>query len=204
MRSTVSQFGLIFRVSFIALALTLASSCGLFGPKDETAAATKLIQEANQDLTKIKELYNENEGDLEKEGKRSLLKKALEANDAEQVKKISDDVNYIIVDGMNYARSAIEKIQQAQDMEINSDYREYLRLKETALQKQIDAFEQYRQAARALRDNYDPKNDALRVRVKTEFDERSDKYRELMEQARDYSSQANELAKDAIRRNARQ
>ena len=202
MRSTVSQFGLIFRVSFIALALTLASSCGLFGPKDETAA--KLIQEANQDLTKIKELYNENEGDLEKEGKRSLLKKALEANDAEQVKKISDDVNYIIVDGMNYARSAIEKIQQAQDMEINSDYREYLRLKETALQKQIDAFEQYRQAARALRDNYDPKNDALRVRVKTEFDERSDKYRELMEQARDYSSQANELAKDAIRRNARQ
>lgn len=204
MRSTVSQFGLIFRVSFIALALTLASACGLFGPKDETAAARKLIQEANQDLTKIKELYNENEGDLEKEGKRSLLKKALEANDAEQVKKISDDVNYIIVDGMNYARSAIEKIQQAQDMEINSDYREYLRLKETALQKQIDAFEQYRQAARALRDNYDPKNDALRVRVKTEFDERSDKYRELMEQARDYSSQANELAKDAIRRNARQ
>jgi hypothetical protein len=204
MRSSLSQFGLIFRVSFIALALTLASSCGLFGPKDETAAAAKLIQEANQDLTKIKELYNENEGDLEKEGKRSLLKKALEANNAEQVKKISDDVNYIIVDGMNYARSAIEKIQQAQDMEINSDYREYLRLKETALQKQIDAFEQYRQAARALRDNYDPKNDALRVRVKTEFDERSDKYRELMEQARDYSSQANELAKDAIRRNARQ
>jgi hypothetical protein len=204
MRSTVSQFGLIFRVSFIALALTIASSCGLFGPKDETAAAAKLIQEANQDLTKIKELYNENEGDLEKEGKRSLLKKALEAYDAEQVKKISDDVNYIIVDGMNYARSAIEKIQQAQDMEINSDYKEYLRLKETALQKQVDAFEQYRQAARALRDNYDPKNEALRARVKNEFDERSDKYRELMEQARDHSSQANELAKDAIRRNARQ
>ena len=204
MRSTVSQFGLIFRVSFIALALTIASSCGLFGPKDETAAAAKLIQEANQDLTKIKELYNENEGDLEKEGKRSLLKKALEAYDAEQVKKISDDVNYIIVDGMNYARSAIEKIQQAQDMEINSDYKEYLRLKETALQKQVDAFEQYRQAARALRDNYDPKNEALRARVKNEFDERSDKYRELMEQARDHSSQANELAKDAIRRNAKQ
>ena len=40
--------------------------------------------------------------------------------------------------------------------------------------------------------------------MKTEFDERSDKYRELMEQARDHSSQANELAKDAIRRNAKQ
>ena len=169
MRSSLSQFGLIFRVPVMAIALTLAASCGLVGPKDETADAAKLVQDANKDLTKIKELYNENEGDLEKEGKRSLLKKALEANDAEQVKKISDDVNYIIVDGMNYARSAIEKIQQAQDMEINSDYKEYLRLKETALQKQVDAFEQYRQAARALRDNYDPKNDALRVRVKNEF-----------------------------------
>ena len=204
MRSSVSQYKLLERVSLITIVLVIASSCGLVGPKDETADAAKLVQEANKDLTKIKELYNENEGDDEKEGKRSLLKKALEANDAEQVKKISDDVNYIIVDGMNYARSAIEKIQQAQDMEINPDYKEYLRLKEAALQKQVDAFEQYRQAARALRDNYDPKNEALRARVKTEFDERSDKYRELMEQARDHSSQANELAKDAIRRNAKQ
>jgi len=204
MRSSISQLKLLIRFSLIVVTLVIASSCGLIGPKDETAEAAKLVQEANKDLTKIKELYNENEGDDEKEGKRSLLKKALEANDAEQVKKISDDVNYIIVDGMNYARSAIEKIQQAQDMEINPDYKEYLRLKEAALQKQVDAFEQYRQAARALRDNYDPKNEALRARVKTEFDERSDKYRELMEQARDHSSQANELAKDAIRRNAKQ
>src|SRR5215203_3652269 len=202
MRSSVSQYKLLERVSLITIVLVIASSCGLVGPKDETADAAKLVQEANKDLTKIKELYNENEGDDEKEGKRSLLKKALEANDAEQVRKISDDVNYIIVDGMNYARSAIEKIQQGQDMEINPDYKEYLRLKEAGLQKQVDAFEQYRQAARALRDNYDPKNEALRARVKTEFDERSDKYRELMEQARDHSSQANELAKDAIRRQA--
>jgi len=199
-----SQSNFHARAFIIVIVFTFASSCGLFGPKDETAAAAKLVQEANQDLTKIKQLYQDNEGDLEKEGKRSLLKKALEANDAVQVKKISDDVNFLIVDGMNYARSAVEKIQQAQDMEINSDYKEYLSLKEMALKKQIDAFEQYRQAARALRDNYDPKNEALRAKVKTEFDERSDKYRELMEQARDHSSQANELAKDAIRRNAQQ
>ena len=116
MRSSISQLKLLIRFSLIVVTLVIASSCGLIGPKDETAEAAKLVQEANKDLTKIKELYNENEGDDEKEGKRSLLKKALEANDAEQVKKISDDVNYIIVDGMNYARSAIEKIQQAQDM----------------------------------------------------------------------------------------
>lgn len=178
----------------------MLGGCGLFGPKDETAEAAALVQEANQELQKIKELYDENEGDGEKPGKRAQLKQALEANDAEQVRKISDDVVYIIGDGMNYAKSAIEKIQQAQDLNTNDDYKEYLRLKEMALSKQVEAFENYRQAARSLRDNYDPKNEALRAKVKIEFEDRSDKYRELMEKARDYSSQANELRKDAIRR----
>lgn len=179
-------------------------SGGLFGPKDETEEAAKLVSEANQELTKIKKLYSENEGDDEQLGKRQQLKKALEANDAEQVKKIADDVVYLINDGMDYAKSAIEKLQKAQDLNINPDYKEYLRLKEMALTKQVEAFEQYRQAARALRDNYDPKNDQLRAKVKQEFDQRSDNYRALMEKARDYSSQANEIARDAIRRSVGQ
>jgi predicted small lipoprotein YifL len=188
--------------ALMLLTLAAISGCGLFGPRDETAAAAAIVQEANNDLRKIKEIYDENEGDVDKPGKRAQLKKALEENNAEQVRKISDDVVYIINDGMDHAKSAIEKIQRAQDMNVNEDYKEYLRLKEMALSKQVEAFEQYRQAARALRDNYDPKNEALRARVKTEFDDRSEKYREQMEKARDYSSQANELAKDAIRRQA--
>ena len=186
----------------VLLAALALSGCGLLGPRDETAAASAIVQEANDDLRKIKELYDENEGDVDEPGKRAQLKQALEANDAEKVRKISDDVVYIINDGMDHAKSAIEKIQKAQDMNVNEDYKEYLRLKEMALSKQVEAFEQYRQAARALRDNYDPKNEALRTRVKTEFEDRSEKYREQMEKARDYSSQANELAKDAIRRQA--
>jgi len=187
------------------MVLTLAgSSCGLFGPRDETADAAKLVQEANKDLREIKKLYEENEGDEDKPGKRQQLKQALEANDAAQVRKIADDVNYLIVDGMNYAKTAIEKIQAAQEMNINEDYKEYLNLKELALKKQVDAFEQYRQASRSLRDNYDPQNDAVRAKVKVEFDERTDNYRKLMEDARDFSSQANELAKDAIRRQSQQ
>jgi predicted small lipoprotein YifL len=192
----------VFIAAVLLLTLAALPACGLFGPRDETAAAAALVQEANDDLRKIKEIYDENEGDVDKPGKRAQLKKALEENNAEQVRKISDDVVYIINDGMDHAKSAIEKIQKAQDMNVNEDYKEYLRLKEMALSKQVEAFEQYRQAARALRDNYDPKNEALRARVKTEFDERSENYREQMEKARDYSSQANELAKDAIRRQA--
>jgi len=192
------------RLTFLLLIAIAGSSCGLFGPSDETIAAGKVVQEANADLRKIKELYEENEGDVDKPGKREQLKKALEANDEAQVKKIADEVNFLIVDGMSYAKSAIEKIQQAQEMNINADYAEYLRLKETALKKQVDAFEQYRQASRSLRDNYDPKNDAIRAKVAVEFDERTDKYRSLMEEARDFSSMANDVAKDATRKQAQQ
>jgi hypothetical protein len=85
-------------------------------------------------------------------------------------------------------------------MQVNDGYREYLRLKEESLKRELEAFENYRQAARTLRDNYDPKNAAMREKVKEDFKARVENYRKLMEDARDYSNRANELAKEALRR----
>lgn len=179
--------------------MTFAASCkssggGLLGPVDETAEAAKLIEAANQDLHKIRVLYKANEG------KRQELKAALEANNEVEVKRISADVVQLINEGTNDGNSALDKIREAQDMQINSDFAEYLRLKEEAIKKQLEAFEQYRQAARSLRDNYDPKNAQSRETVKTDFEQRSERYRELMEKARDHSSEANELYKESVRR----
>ena len=172
------------------------SSTGIdiLGPTDETSDAAKLIESANEDLQKIKILYKNNEG------KREELKKALEANDADKVRKISDDVVYLINDGADNGKAAVDKIEKAQEMQINDDYREYLRLKEESLKKEMDAFEEYRQAARVLRDSYDPKNTAVRDKVKDEFKNRSENYRTIMESARDYSNQANDLAKEALKK----
>ena len=124
----------------------------------------------------------------------------MEADNAEQVKKTADEVVYLINDGFDSAQSAIDKIEKAQEMQVNDDYREYLRLKEESLKRELEAFENYRQAARTLRDNYDPKNAAQRDKVKEDFKNRVDNYRKLMEEARDYSNQANELAKNALRK----
>jgi hypothetical protein len=165
---------------------------------DETPEAAKLVQEANADLKKIKVLYEENED------KRQQLKNAMESDKKDEVKKVADNVVQIINEGFDFGKSAVEKIQQAEDMKINDDYKEYLRLKESALMKQMEAFEQYRQAARTLRDNYDPKNTQLREKVKADFDQRSDSYQKLMEKARDYSNQANELYKDTVRKQQQQ
>ncbi len=199
---SISSYGQ-FAICVILLSACLFSACkrsgnsgtiDILGPSDETEEAGKLVFEANQDLTKIKILYEQNEG------KREELKAAMEKNDAATAKKIADEVVYLINDGFDFGNAAIKKLQDAQEMNINSDYREYLRLKEESLKLELDAFENYRQAARTLRDNYDPKNAAMRDKVKLEFKSRNDAYREKMEKARDKSKQANELAKDALRK----
>lgn len=164
---------------------------GILGPIDETAAAGDIVADANQDLTKIKVMYEQNEN------KREELKAAMEANDTEKTKKIADDVVFLIADGVAFAESAVEKLQKAQTMQINDDYREYLQLKEQSLKMEIEAFDNYRQAAKLLRENYDPKNTVQREKVKVEFKTRSDNYQRKMEEAREYSKRANAVAKQA-------
>jgi hypothetical protein len=199
------MFRLLFYSFLVSLAFAGCRSSGgnggsfeILGPADETVEAGKLVQEANAELKKIKVLYEENEG------KRQELKSALEANKTDQVKKISDNIVQLINEGFDSGKSAVDKIQQAGDMKINDDYKEYLRLKESALMKQMEAFEQYRQAARTLRDNFDPKNASLHAKVKADFTNRSENYQKIMEQARDYSNQANELYKDTLKKQKEQ
>lgn len=190
-------FCFAFLIALFASSCVKAEKSGGFdvpGFSDETAEAGQIIFEANKDLTKIKILYKENEDKGEE------LKRALETDDADLVRKISDEVVDLINDGADSGKSAIKKIQAAQEMEINEDYRKYLSLKEESLTKQLEAFANYQQAAIALRDNYDPKNKLLREKIKEEFKTRSENYRIIMEKAREYSTRANELAKESAKK----
>ncbi len=192
----------IHKISLIGLVclslLLLFSSCqksesesyDVLDFSDETTAAAEFVDEANEDLNKIKVIYKKNES------KREELKTAMKENDVESVKKIADDLVYIFNDGMKLAEGAIEKIEKAGAMNINADFKEYLSLKAESLRKQLDAFENYRQAARVLREGYDPKDDAQREKVKAAFAEKDANFQKTMEVARDYSKKANELAKE--------
>ena len=199
MRENLDKYISILLLSIACFLSATCKSSGvgpidILGSTDDTAEAAKIVAEANQDLIKIKVLYEQNEG------KREELKAAMEKNDTVAAKKIADDVVYLINDGVAFGNTAVEKLQKAQEMQINDDYREYLRLKEESLKLELEAFENYRMAARSLRDNYDPKNAAMRDKVKLEFKTRSDNYRTIMEKARDYSKRANELAKEAVKK----
>ena len=64
----------------------------------------------------------------------------------------------------------------------------------------MEAFENYRQAARFLRDGYNPKDEKQRETVKAEFAKRDDNFHKIMDEAKDYSKQANDLAKESAKR----
>lgn len=188
----------------LVLCLALTASCwkadnsassDLLKFSDDTTAAARLVDDANEDLNKIKIKYKENEI------KREELKNAMKGNDVEKVQTIANDLVYLINDGMKLGDDAINKITAAQEMDINPDFREYLHLKELSLRKQMEAFENYRLAARFLRDGYDPKDEKQRETVKTEFATRDENFHKIMETAREYSKQANDLAKESSRKN---
>ena len=195
----------VFVCTYLSLIFLCFSACkkseqtesyDILNFSDETTEAAKLVTEANEDLNKIKVLYKKNES------KREELKEAMKENNSENVRKIADELVYIINDGMALGESAIEKIEKAQEMNINEDFKEYLSLKQESLQKQMDAFENYRQAARFLRDGYNPKDDKQRERVKTEFADRDTNFQKIMESAREYSQKANDFAKSSAKKQA--
>jgi hypothetical protein len=164
----------------------------VFGISDETDDAAKIVQDANEDLKKIKKLYKENQSQVEE------LKNAMSGRDTERVKKIADDLVYLINDGFVLGESAITKIEKAAEMKTNEKYKEYLQLKGGSLRKELDAFEFRRQAALLIRDGFGTKDKTKIENAKTQFREKEENFQKYMEVARQMSQEANQIAKEAL------
>lgn len=169
-----------------------SSSLDVFGLSDQTQEAAAIVEDANNDLKKIRKMYKENQSKIEE------LKSAMNEKRIEDVKKIADDLVYIINDGFVLGESAIQKIEQAEAMNINDKYKEYLQLKKVSLRKQLDAFEFRRQFAILLRDEFGTKDKFEVEKVKAEFKDREENFQTYMEKAREISGEANQLAKEAM------
>jgi hypothetical protein len=191
-----------FTLLFFVFLLTMAgcqknssqggSSIDVFGITDQTGEAGQIIQDANEDLKKIKKMYKENSDRVDD------LKAAMKANNVDKVKSITDDLVYIINDGTTLGETAIGKIQKAEEMNINEQYKNYLQLKEECLRKQLDAFEFRRQAARVIRDSFGTRDPKQIERAKIDFKDNEDNFQRNMEVAREMSEQANQLAKQSV------
>lgn len=187
------------RKNFIIILLlsVLLSACsektdepGIFS-SDESEKAVELVTEANGKLREIKQLLKENETRLED------LKSAMGKKDTVEVKKISEQLINQIGRGTNLGKEAWTKLDQAQSLNINEDFRKYLSLKSSSLLKYAEAYEERRQLAMRLYDSYDPNNADQKKVVSEEFERREETFMKLMKDAGDLSSQAIQLAKDA-------
>jgi hypothetical protein len=161
---------------------------------DETAEAGETVKEANNILKEIKQRFKDNEPKLQE------LQNALKEKNPEKVQTISEELITQINLGTEAGKEAINKLRIAQEKNVNEDYREYLLLKIQALEKYVEAFEERRKAAILLRQGYDPKSAAKRDEVIAGFKAHEEKFKEIMEEARKSSEQANQLAKESLNR----
>lgn len=153
--------------------------------------AVKLIDDANEELKRIKILYTENREKLEE------LKTATKAQDSAKVKEVSNDLVYIINDGFVFADSARSKLQEAQELNIEPEFKEYLGLKEEGLQRQIEAFKFLHEAARGIRDSFGSGDKDAIENARQNFLEKEKSFQAKMQEAGKVSTQADDFAKEA-------
>lgn len=159
---------------------------------DETAAAAALVSEANTDLRKIKKMFTES-GEAIAE-----LEAAMKNRETAKVKAMTELFIDQIKEGSALGEEAVEKIERAERMNIDPNFREYLELKGLSLKKYIEAFRERRLAAEILQKGFDPSNSGKSDEAIAEFKKLEEKFKDLMEDARQMSEEANEIAKESI------
>jgi hypothetical protein len=160
---------------------------------DEKDEAAKIINEANQDLKEVKTIYKANENKV------AEIKAAMTNKEVEKVKSIANELVNQIVSGIVKAKDAVEKIQKAEDMDINETYKDYLNLKRRALEKQIEAFEQRKHLAQLIRDSFGGKDAAKIDLAQSLFTDKEKQFQKLMDDGKDLSEQANQVYKDSLK-----
>lgn len=160
------------------------------GLNDETDKAAELVSKANDDLREIRKIQKANASKLED------LKTAMGAHDTPTVQKILDELITAIGDGLSLGETANAKIDEATEKKTNDKFNEYLRLKEQALRKQLEAFKFRLEVAKTLREKFGT-NDAAEIeKAKADFVRQDENFQRLWEAAEDLNNRATNLARE--------
>jgi hypothetical protein len=187
---------LIFLLLFTACRRSDSSRSSGLGilNSDQTQEAVDKVNEANNDLKKIKAIYKASEEHVEG------LKAAIENKEVEKVRKAAGELVLQLNEGMELGNNVISKIEEAGEMNINETYKEYLDLKAQALRKQLEAFEIRFEQVKYFRDEFQVSNTQEIEKAKAVLMEKDESFKKKMEAAREYSRQANLLAKENTRK----
>ena len=166
---------------------------GIFNP-DKKNEAAEIIKSANEDLKKVRKIYKENQNRVDEE-----LIPAMNDKNVEKAKEIATDLVKQINSGLEAADDAVKKIKEAENMDINDTYKEYLRLKREALEMQIEAFELRRQVAQLLSQSFGGNDSAKITKAQSIFKDKEIQFHDLMEKGKGRSEEANQIYKDSLK-----
>lgn len=188
---------IILLLTLVFAACKKSGSSGGFDllSSDKKNEAAKIIESANQDLKKVKEIYKANQNRVDEE-----LIPAMTAKDIVKAKDIANDLVKNINDGLEAADDAVKKIKEAEAMDINDTYKRYLELKREGMEKQIEAFELRRQVAQLLSQSFGGSDPNQINQAQAVFKDKELQFHKLMEEGKDFSEQANEVYKESLRK----
>ena len=121
----------------IALALMIVVLFALackFG--NETEAANKLVDKANDEIKMAKEIQDKNE---EKTG---AYKTALQDGNFNKAKSLLDEVVKDIDVGVKHGETAAENLEAAAKLKVDDKFKEYLEVRAQSVRKRIDSYKE--------------------------------------------------------------
>ncbi len=170
------------------------NNSSLFDFSSDTEKAVELVRAANDELMRIKILYNENQNTLKD------LEEASKKGETEKIKIISKTLADTINTGFVFADSAKSKIQEAQGLNIHQDYKDYLSLEEQGLNKQLDAFQSLYEAAKLLNETTGLQDKEQAEKAGINFKEKEASFQKKMEEAKQINEQADKFYSESMKR----
>ena len=175
--------------AFVALLLLVAVvlACNF---KNDLDQANKLVSEANDELKKVKKIQDDSETKIKE------LKNALDTKNVDGVKGALGDLIKMIDDGLGYGRTAADKVEEASKLKVDDVFKKYLDLKAQSFRTQIEAFEARKKAAKIFQEAYGSNDQTKINKAKEDFNKENDKYKRLLDEARDRSDEADKLQRE--------
>jgi len=176
-----------FFFALLLLTTVMFSSCFT---KDDTDKANKLVAESNEELKSVTRIFEESEKKV------ADLRQAIKEENVEQVKVLLTDLIGLIDKGLSHGRIAASKSEEASKLNLGKEFKQYLDFKSQSYRKQIEAFEERKRSAEVFRNAYGSQDKELMNKAKKDFSDSTDKYKKLLEEAKDLSEQANRIARE--------
>jgi len=163
------------------------------GSEADREKAFHLIEDANENIKSIKVLYRQNNAKVDD------LQAALKAGDQKKVKELSEELLLAMNDGYLFADSIVDKLEQAQGLDINQTWKRYLALKQESIELQIRAFDYRKSTAELFRDKVGSEDQATLKLARDTFKKNEESFKKYMADAEKVSKEADELRKESLR-----